>query len=30
MVGGSEAEIGYKKVNFFEVSIGFRFVPGEE
>ena len=30
LVGGSEAEIGYKKVNFFEVSIGFRFVPGEE
>lgn len=30
LVGGSEAEIGYKNANYFEVSIGFRFVPGEE
>lgn len=30
LVGGSEAEIGYKNANFLEVSFGFRFVPGEE
>jgi len=30
LVGGSEAEIGYKSVNFIEISFGFRFVPGEE
>jgi len=30
MVGGSEAELGYKNANFLEVSFGFRFVPGEE
>jgi opacity protein-like surface antigen len=30
LVGGSKAEIGYKAVNYTEVSIGFKFVPGEE
>lgn len=30
LVGGSEAEIGYKNANYLEVSVGFRFVPGEE
>ena len=30
LVGGSQAEIGYKKVNYLEISIGFKFVPGEE
>ena len=28
LVGGSQAEIGYKKVNYLEISIGFKFVPG--
>jgi opacity protein-like surface antigen len=30
LVGGSQAEIGYKSVNYVEISIGFKFVPGEE
>jgi opacity protein-like surface antigen len=30
LVGGSQAEIGYKAVNYTEISIGFKFVPGEE
>ena len=30
LVGGSQAEIGYKAANYIEVSFGFRFVPGEE
>ena len=30
IVGGSEGEIGYKSVNYREISFGFKFVPGEE
>ena len=30
LVGGSEGEIGYKSVNYREISFGFKFVPGEE